>query len=86
MIPQDCLSTSSSCHSDGSVQAFTYGYVPGTRLLTFHAHPNGITVTYTYDENRDLITAINTVKDNTDIVLRGYTYNALGQLITSYPK
>ena len=76
------LSTSSFRHSDGSVQAFTYGYVPGTRLLHSIAHPNGITVTYTYDENRDLITAINTVKDNTDIVLRGYTYNALGQLIT----
>lgn len=43
------LSTSSFRHSDGSVQAFTYGYVPGTRLLHSIAHPNGITVTYTYD-------------------------------------
>ena len=73
------LATASFLH-DGE-RTFTYSYLPGTHLLHGIAHPNGILVTRSYEERRDLITSMNATRGTTDVVLRDYTYQ-LGRPIT----
>ena len=66
----------------GEQQRFTYGYLPETRLLQSLTHPNSITVTHSYEERRDLILSMNSARGTTNVVLRGYSYDALGRPVT----
>ncbi|MFR9535056.1 MAG: RHS repeat-associated core domain-containing protein [Rikenellaceae bacterium] len=66
----------------GATKTFTYNYIEGTALLQSLVHPNGITTTNTYEENRNLITNINDARSDSSVVLRGYTYDELGRPIT----
>ncbi len=43
---------------DGISGAFTYGYLEGSHLQKTLAMPNGVTRTFGYEPNRDLLTSI----------------------------
>lgn len=58
---------------------FTYAYLPGSSLLHTLSHPNGLLTTRSYEAQRDLPVSLNTTRGATDVVLRGYTYDALGR-------
>ncbi|MEG1995848.1 MAG: sugar-binding protein, partial [Bacilli bacterium] len=74
------MATASFLH-DGE-KTFAYSYLPGTNLLHTIAHPNNILITRSYEEHRDLAISMNATRGTTDVVLRGYTYDALGRPIT----
>ena len=63
----------------GEPKSFAYGYLEGTRLLQSLAHPNNITITTAYEATRDLPVSMNATRGTTDVVLRGYTYDALAR-------
>lgn len=75
------LATTSFIHG-GTARAFTYSYLSGTGLLHSIVHPNGITITRSYEEHHNLITSMNAKRSTTEVVLRGYTYDELGRPVT----
>ena len=42
--------------AEGSEQKFTYAYLPGSNLLQTLTQPNGVTLTQSYEEKRNLLT------------------------------
>lgn len=75
------LATASFLHG-GEEKTFTYSYLEGANLLHTIAHPNNILITRTYEQHRDLITSMNATRGSTNVILRGYTYDALGRPVT----
>ncbi len=67
---------------DGTVHQFRYGYLAGSNLLQSLAMPNGVTLTQSYEEKRDLLTGMDYVRDNSLVAQRQYSYDALGRPTT----
>ena len=65
---------------DGITGAFTYGYLEGTHLQKTLAMPNGVTRTFGYEPNRDLLTSIIHSNATDRLVQRDFTYDGLGRL------
>jgi RHS repeat-associated protein len=65
---------------DGISGAFTYGYLEGTHLQKTLAMPNGVTRTFGYEPNRDLITMIVHSNATDRLVQRDFTFDGLGRL------
>ena len=63
----------------GEHKEFTYTYLPGTHLLHTLAHPNGLTLTQSYDATRDLPTDMSYSRADALVVQRAYTYDILGR-------
>ena len=61
---------------------FRYGYLAGSNLLQSLAMPNGVTLTQSYEEKRDLLTGMDYVRDNSLVTQREYNYDALGRPTT----
>ena len=61
---------------------FRYGYLAGSNLLQSLAMPNGVTLTQSYEEKRDLLTGMDYVRDNSLVTQRQYSYDALGRPTT----
>ena len=58
-------------------------YLSGTNLLESLACPSNLTLVYTYEDKRDLVTGMRIYRGaGTDVVLRNYTYDALGRPLT----
>ena len=66
----------------GEEHQFRYGYLAGSNLLQSLAMPNGVTLTQSYEEKRDLLTGMDYVRDNSLITQRQYNYDALGRPVT----
>ncbi len=66
----------------GVEHQFRYGYLAGSNLLQSLAMPNGVTLTQSYEEKRDLLTGMDYVRDNSLITQRQYSYDALGRPMT----
>jgi len=65
---------------DGITNAFTYGYLEGSHLQKTLAMPNGVTRTYGYEVNRDLLTMIVHSNATELLVQRDFTYDGLSRL------
>jgi RHS repeat-associated protein len=65
---------------DGLTGAFTYGYLEGSHLQKTLAMPNGVTRTFGYEPNRDLLTRIVHSNATERLVQRDFTYDGLGRL------
>ncbi|MCQ2364485.1 MAG: hypothetical protein MJ051_02885 [Akkermansia sp.] len=65
----------------GVMHHFGYSYVPGTHLLYSLTHPNGLTLTQSYDTARDLPAQMDYTRgaEQALIVRRSYTYDLLGR-------
>ncbi len=66
----------------GVEHQFRYGYLAGSNLLQSLIMPNGVTLTQSYKEKRDLLTGMDYVRDNSLITQRQYNYDALGRPVT----
>ncbi|MDO5451207.1 MAG: RHS repeat-associated core domain-containing protein [Akkermansia sp.] len=58
---------------------FAYGYLPGSHLLQTFTKPNGMTLTQTYEQHRDLLTQMDYNRGNTLVARRSYQYDTLGR-------
>jgi RHS repeat-associated protein len=65
---------------DGIVNAFTYGYLEGSHLQKTLAMPNGVTRTFGYEANRDLLTLIVHSNATERLVQRDFTFDGLARL------
>ena len=63
----------------GAMKQFSYEYLQGTNLLHKLTKPNGMTLTLSYEAQRDLLTGMAYHRDNTLVVQREYTYDVLGR-------
>ncbi len=55
----------------------------GTNLLESLACPSNLTLVHTYEDKRDLVAGMRIYRGaGTDVVLRNYTYDALGRPLT----
>ncbi|MBQ2869298.1 MAG: hypothetical protein IJE88_04650 [Akkermansia sp.] len=61
---------------------FTYAYLPGTHLLQTLTKPNNMTLTQSYEPQRDLLTGMLYKRGNTAVAQRTYTYDTLGRPLT----
>ena len=66
----------------GAHKLFTYSYLPGTHLLQSLTKPNNMSLTLSYETQRDLLTGMSYKRGNTDVASRTYTYDAAGRPIT----
>jgi RHS repeat-associated protein len=66
---------------DGISGAFTYGYLEGSHLQRTLAMPNGVTRTFGYEANRDLLTMIVHSNATDRLVQRDFTFDGFGRLI-----
>jgi len=65
---------------DGISGAFTYGYLEGSHLQKTLAMPNGVTRTFGYETNRDLLNLIVHSNATERLVQRDFTFDGLGRL------
>lgn len=73
-----------SAHSPTSTQnsnCFTWNYLPGSDLKSSLAYPNGLTASWLYDANNQLLQVCNANPTNT-ISQYDYTYDAIGRRVT----
>ena len=63
----------------GQEKLFTYGYLQGSHLLQTLTKPNGMTLTQTYEQHRDLLTQMDYKRGNTLVARRSYQYDTLGR-------
>ena len=63
----------------GVNRQFSYGYLSGSNLLHTLTQPNGITLTQSYEEHRDLLTDMQYHRGSTLVVERSYSYDTLGR-------
>ena len=63
----------------GVNRQFSYGYLSGSNLLHTLTHPNGLTLTQSYEEHRDLLTGMQYHRGSTLVVERSYSYDTLGR-------
>ena len=66
--------------ANGSNVPFTWSYLPGSDLKSSLAYPNGLTASWTYDANDQLLQVRNATP--TDVISQyDYTYDAAGRRI-----
>jgi RHS repeat-associated protein len=65
---------------DGITNAFTYGYLEGSHFQKTLAMPNGVTRTFGYEANRDLLKMIIHSNATERLVQRDFTFDGLGRL------
>ena len=63
----------------GVNRQFSYSYLSGSNLLHTLTQPNGITLTQSYEEHRDLLTGMQYHRGSTLVVERSYSYDTLGR-------
>ena len=63
----------------GEARQFGYEYLPGTNLLHKLTKPNGMTLTQSYEPQRDLLTGMSYHRGSTLVAQRSYTYDTLGR-------
>ena len=71
-------------HSSEEKQ-FSYEYLSGTHLLQTLTKPNNMSLTLSYETQRDLLTGMSYKRGNTGVASRTYTYDAAGRPITRKP-
>jgi len=64
---------------DGEEKSFSYGYLSGSNLLQTLAMPNGVTLTQTYEAQRDLLTGMAYATATETLAQRSYAYDELGR-------
>ncbi|MBQ8722783.1 MAG: RHS repeat protein, partial [Opitutales bacterium] len=76
------LATAGFVHG-GAQKTFSYNYLSGTNLLESLVCPSNLTIMHTYEAERDLVAGITIQRGtSTNVVLRNYTYDALGRPLT----
>ncbi|MDO4818232.1 MAG: sugar-binding protein, partial [Akkermansia sp.] len=63
----------------GQEKQFGYTYLQGSHLLQTLTKPNGMTLTQTYEQHRDLLTQMDYKRGNTLVARRAYQYDTLGR-------
>ena len=63
----------------GASKNFGFEYVPGTNLLQTLTKPNGMTLTQTYEAQRDLLIGMAYRRGSSLVVQREYSYDELGR-------
>ena len=63
----------------GATKNFGFEYVPGTNLLQTLTKPNGMTLTQTYEAQRDLLIGMAYRRGSSLVVQREYSYDELGR-------
>ena len=63
----------------GSEKQFSYEYLPGTHLLQKLTKPNGMSLTQSYEPQRNLVTGMAYHRGSTLVAQRTYTYDSLGR-------
>ena len=63
----------------GAEKQFGYAYLPGSNLLQTLTMPCNMTLTQTYETQRDLLTGMLYKRSTTGVVEREYTFDALGR-------
>lgn len=66
----------------GAEKQFSYEYLPGTNLLEKLTLPSNMTLTQSYETQRDLLIGMAYHRSNTLVSQRTYTYDALGRPLT----
>ena len=66
----------------GTEKQFSYEYLPGTHLLQKLTLPSNMTLTQSYEPQRNLLTGMCYKRSNTTVAERTYTYDALGRPLT----
>ncbi len=66
----------------GAQKLFSYSYLSGTNLLQTLVKPNNMTLTQSYEENRNLLIGQLYKRSNTSVASRAYTYDILGRPVT----
>ena len=66
----------------GAMKQFGYEYLQGSNLLHKLTKPNGMTLTQSYEEKRDLLIGQLYKRSNTSVASRSYTYDTLGRPMT----
>ncbi|MBQ8722756.1 MAG: RHS repeat protein, partial [Opitutales bacterium] len=67
----------------GAQKTFSYNYLAGTNLLESLVCPSNLTIMHAYEAKRDLVTGMTIRRGtSTNVVLRNYTYDALGRPLT----
>ncbi|MDO5465416.1 MAG: RHS repeat-associated core domain-containing protein, partial [Akkermansia sp.] len=66
----------------GVERQFSYAYLPGTNLLQQLTLPSNMTLTQSYEPQRDLLTGMLYKRGSTAVSQRSYTYDALGRPLT----
>lgn len=72
------ISTAGFVHG-GQEKLFGYTYLQGTDLLQTLTKPNGMSLTQSYEPQRDLLTQMGYRRGNTLVAQRSYTYDILGR-------
>ncbi|MGN0868440.1 MAG: hypothetical protein ACI4O9_02805, partial [Akkermansia sp.] len=65
-----------------SEKQFAYGYLSGSNLLQTLSMPNNMTLTQSYESQRDLLTGMSYKRGNTPVAERSYSYDTLGRPLT----
>lgn len=73
------INKASFMDAEGSEQKFTYAYLPGSNLLQTLTQPNGVTLTQSYAEKRDLLTNMFYSHGESELTRRSYIYDVLGR-------
>lgn len=67
----------------GTERTFRYNYLSGANLLESLSCPSNLTIVHAYEDKRDLVAGITIRRGaGTNVVLRNYTYDALGRPLT----
>ena len=72
------ISTAGFLHG-GAAKQFSYEYLSGTHLLEKLTKPNGMTLTQSYEIQRDLLTGMAYHRGTTLVAQREYVYDTLGR-------
>lgn len=72
------INTASFLHG-GQQKQFGYTYLPGTNLQQTLTLPNNMTLTQSYEPQRDLLIGMDYRRSNTLVAQRTYTYDAAGR-------
>ena len=63
----------------GAQKMFGYTYLPGTHLLQTLTKPNNMSLTLSYETQRDLLTGMAYKRGSTTVASRAYTYDSLAR-------
>ena len=75
------IATAGFLHS-GVEKQFSYGYLPGSNLLQTLTMPCNMTLTQSYESQRDLLIGMAYHRGSTLVAQRSYTYDTLGRPLT----
>ena len=75
------ISTAGFLHG-GALKRFEYSYLPGSNLLEKLTMPNNMTLTQSYEPQRNLLTGMEYKRGDALVTQRSYTYDALARPLT----